>query len=113
MTLAKQGIDVARKIKAIEHLKADLLSTNAQVMQKMLVGDEEELLFAVCEHLLCGYLLAQRCGLDLKRLDRQILERARSEAASGCNLEKWYGDYTNLVHYFLERSGQIGERKLS
>jgi hypothetical protein len=113
MTLAKQGIDVARKVKAIEHLKADLLSTNAQIMQQMLVGDEEDLLCAFSELLLTGYLLAQRCGLDLKKVDRQILEEARSEASSGGNLEKWYGDYTNLVHYFLERSGQIGERKLS
>jgi hypothetical protein len=112
MTLARQEIDVARKVKAIEYLKAELVDNNAQIMYNMLTGDEDELLDAISDLVLTAYILARRCGLDFAKLDLQVLEKARSKSENRDNLEKWYGDYTGLIHYLLERSGQVGERKL-
>ncbi len=109
MTLAKQEIDVARKIKAIEYLKAQLVGNNAQVMFQMLEGGEEEIISATADLLLTGFILARRCGIDYARLEREILDKARHAAQQRENLEKWYGDYTNFVHYLLARTGQLPE----
>lgn len=112
MTLAKQEIDVARRVKAIEYLKAELVGNNAKLMYKMLSADEEEILSALGDLILTGYILARRCGLDLGKLDHEVLEKARGQAAARADLEKWYGDYTSLIHYLLERSGQVGGKLL-
>ena len=112
MTLAKQEIDVARKVKAIEYLKAQLVGTGAQVLFSLLEGEEQEILASLADLMLTGFILAKRCGVDFAQLDRQLLAKAREHAQSRGELEKWYGDYSSLVRYLLERSGQIGEGKI-
>ena len=114
MTLAKQEIDVARKVKAIEYLKAQLVGNGAQVFFSLLEGEEQR-----DPRLPCGFNAywlhpgqTLRCGFCAA--GQAALAKAREHAQSRGELEKWYGDYSSLVRYLLEpqRADRRGENTL-
>ncbi len=96
-------LDIARNIRTIEWLKAELVSRVGFLLQAMLKDREEEITEALAGIMISSYLLGSRLGVDFGRLDKKVLGKVRANALGGHEIEKWYGDFSALLEHLRER----------
>lgn len=95
--------DIAKNIRVIEWLKADLLTLLSSLFKGMLRGSEEKLLDALSGIILTCYVLGRRLGLTFSRIDVAVEAKLRQGIKESHEVEKWYGDLSLFLAYLVDR----------
>lgn len=102
--LAPSGdnMDITRNIKLIEWLKCELLSGVAsfnQLLYKGKQGSHEALTDVIASIILVSYLLARRLGITFASVDLKIQNKIKLGITEEHEIEKRYGDLSELSAY--------------
>lgn len=96
MSLADTQLDIARNVRSIEKLKAELLRGMADLSAAMVENEEAGIQTALATILLNSYILARRLGISYHRLDAALDKEIRHAVDQDSEIERWYGDYSRL-----------------
>lgn len=99
----EQDTGIAKNIRVIEWLKADLLTSLSALFKGMLRGSEEHLTDALASLIITCYVLGRRLGLGFSRLELKIEAKLRQSIEEDHELERWYSDLSTLLTYLLEK----------
>ncbi len=99
MSVFNQGIDIARNIRVIEWLKAELLGTAAALFKAMVKNSEEAIEDALASIIITVYVLARRVGINFPQLDIRVESKLKNAIKEKHEVEDWYGDLTALLRY--------------
>jgi len=94
---------IAKNIKIVEWLKADLLTSLSALFKSMLRGSEDLILDALASLVITCYVLGRRLGISFPRLDLKIESKLRQGIDENHEVEKWYGDISNLLNYLVDK----------
>lgn len=94
---------IAKNIKIIEWLRADLVTSLATLFKAMLKGSEDLILDALASLVMTCYILARRLGLNFSRIDLKVEEKLRQGIDENHELEKSYGDISSLLNYLVDK----------
>ncbi len=94
---------VAKNIRVIEWLKADLLASMAVLFKAMVKGSEDLLMDALSSIVITCYLLGRRLGINYSQLDLKIEAGLRDGIDDKHKVEEWYGDLSGLLEYHLDK----------
>lgn len=103
MLPSQQENAIARNIKLIEWLKADILSSLSALFKSMIKGKEDQMLDALASLVMGCYVLGQRLGISFARLDTKIEAKIQDSIVEGHEVEKWYGDLSSLRGYLTNK----------
>lgn len=95
--------DIARSLRTIEFLKAEMVGAVAGLLRAMVRGTEEAMADALASLVISAYVLGRRVGISFGRLDRRIHTRLHQLLDEGHEVERWYGDLSLLVRHLGER----------
>jgi len=99
----EQDIGIAKNIRVVEWLKADLITSLSVLYKGMLRGSEERLQDALAGLIITCYVLARRLGFSFARLELKIETRLRQSIEEDHELERWYSDLSALLGHLLEK----------
>ncbi len=94
---------IAKNIKVVEWLKADLLTSTSALFKSMLRGSEDRSLDALASLVITCYVLGRRLGLNFSRLDLKVEAKLRQGIDEEHEVEKWYGDLSTLLNYMVDK----------
>ncbi|MCX7571813.1 MazG-like family protein [Tumebacillus sp. DT12] len=92
----QKDMDIAKNIRMIEWLKAELLDSVSGLYRGFLKGSETVLLDSISNIVVFAYVLARRCGIQFHELDRSVLSKVEKSIELGHQAEEWYGDLSGL-----------------
>jgi hypothetical protein len=92
-------IDIARNVRAIEWLEAELVYGTGSLLHALIKNNEENALDNMAAIVISTYLLSRRLGHGFARLDAKILARLKSSLEQDHELEQWYGDIAELIQH--------------
>lgn len=98
-----QDTGIAKNIRVIEWLKADLLTSLSVLYKGMLRRNEEHLQDALAGLVITCYVLARRLGFGFAKLESKVETRLRQNIGEDHELERWYGDLSALLGHLLEK----------
>jgi hypothetical protein len=99
MKTSNQDIDIAKNFKVIEWLKSELLSQISILYRAMIQTGEETVLEALANVIVSAYLLGKRMGIGFAHIDSKVEAKVKANIDSQHEIEKWYGDFSNLFYY--------------
>lgn len=97
-----KNVDVTKNIKMIEWLKSELLSAIALLFETLTMGiknSQDKTLDILANLILITYLLARRLGITYEKIDSKIRDKAKLGRIEEHNIEKWYGDLSDLIKH--------------
>jgi len=97
-----RDIDIAKSVKITEWLKSELVDSVATLFKALLKADKNTAGEALSAIIIVAYLLARRIGLTYDTIDLNIQNRLSLSINNSHEIEKWYGDLTNLIRH-MER----------
>ncbi len=103
MEASKGQIDVAKSIRVIEWLKAEMLGSVASLFKSMVNGGEELIADCLAGIIMTAYVLGKRVGIAHTLIDQRLKEKVSAAIRDGHELEEWYGDFTSLSRYLEGR----------
>lgn len=95
--------DIARNIRVVEWLKADLITSLSALYKSLLRGSEERILDALSGIIVTCYVLGRRMGFNFSRIDVAVEAKLKKGIEESHEVEKWYGDLTMLLAYLVDR----------
>lgn len=99
MSSFDQEIDIARNLKTVEWLKSELVSSLANLFKALIRGHEEPILESLANIIVATYLLGKRVGINFSKVDLKVESIVKMNIQEEHEVEKWYGDLSNLLHY--------------
>lgn len=94
---------VAKNIRVIEWLKADLLTSISVLFKAMVKGSEDLLMDALSSMVITCYLLGRRLGINYSQLDLKIEAKLKEGIDNKHEVEEWYGDLSGFLEYHLDK----------
>lgn len=94
-----RDFDIAKNVKVIDWLKAELVGSVAALLKAMVKGSEGLILECITGILITTYLLGKRLGMSYARIDLNMKTKLRDSVMKGHEVEKWYGDLSSLLKY--------------
>ena len=104
--MAKVELDIARNVRTIEWLKAELVGGIGSLFKALIKDSEESILDSLANVVVACYLLGKRLGVGFSRLDLKVEQKVTANINKVHEIEKWYGDFTALQYYLAERHGE-------
>ena len=95
--------EIAKNIRVVEWLKADLITSLSALFKSMLRGSEERLLDALSGIIVTCYVLGRRLGLTFASIDTAVESKLRQGIKESHEVEKWFGDLTLFLTYLVDR----------
>ncbi len=102
MTSSGDKLDITRNMRLIEWLKCEMLSGIASFYQLMLKGSrgsQEAVTDVIANIILVAYLLGRRMGITFAAIDMKIHSKIKLGVTEQHEVEKWYGDLSELARY--------------
>jgi len=99
MSSFDQEIDIARNLKTVEWLKTEQVSSVANLFKALIRGQEEPILESLANVIVATYLLGKRVGINFSKVDLKVESIIKMNIQEEHEVEKWYGDLSNLLHY--------------
>ncbi len=96
---AAPEIDIARNVRAIEWLEAELVHESGSLLHALVKNSEEAALDSLAAVVISAYLLSRRLGYGFTRLDATVRARLQSSLEQEHELEQWYGDISEYLQY--------------
>lgn len=103
MEASKGQIDVAKSIRVIEWLKAEMVGSVASLFKSMVNGGEDLIADNLAGIIMTAYILGKRVGIAHIRIDQKLKEKVSASIKGEHELEEWYGDLTSLSRYLEGR----------
>lgn len=91
--------DILKKVRVIEWLKAELLSSVAELFKALIKGTEHTIIDAAVNVIIITNILARRMGIDFERIDTEVQRRLNQNIQQGHEVEKWFGDLSAYAEY--------------
>jgi MazG-like family len=104
MSSNNPDINIVKNVRTIEWIKAEIVSGVGALFKAMVKNNEEMILDSLAALVMSCYFLGKRLSIPFNKLDAKIAERLESSQLQEHEIEEWYGDVTNLEHYFKERN---------
>lgn len=102
MNSKTRDVDIVKNLKVIDWLKAELISSVGALFRAMVKGSEALILDCITGIIITTYVLGARVGIPFSRIDLNVKARLRDDGMKEHEVEKWFGDITNLRHYMEE-----------
>lgn len=97
-------VDIARNIRTIEWLRAELTGGMASLFRAMFKGSSELILDALAGIVMTTYLLGRRLGISFTRLDEHLTRKLAEHIEEPHELERGFGDFSALKTYIEDKS---------
>lgn len=95
---------IARHLKVLDWLKAELVGGVAALFKAMALGGVEAIADALSTIVLSTYVLGRRLGVSYAQLDIRVAARSRELAEDGHEVERSYGDLSALHQHFEDHA---------
>lgn len=92
-------LDIARNVKALEWVKAELVNALSGLFQALLKGDKEMIIDNLALLVINSFLLLKRMGISFGQLELRVYDKTACFLREGHKLEEWYGDLSALKNY--------------
>lgn len=92
-------MDIAKNIKAVEWVKADLVDSLGNLFKNMVKGSMDTIVDSLALIIINCFLLVKRLGLSFGQLDIRVWEKTSALLEEGHPLEDWYKDLSSLKTY--------------
>ena len=99
----RQDVDIARNRKTIEWLKAEMTGAIAALFRAMVNVNSDRMLDSLAALVLNSYLLGKRIGFQAEKIDQAILAKLTENIDKGHEIEKWYGDLSDLQRHLTSK----------
>lgn len=102
----EKDINIIKNLRTIEWLKAEQLSSVAELFQLLNYGKEDskdEILDIISNTILISYLLGKKLGINYDKMDVNIQKKLKLSLASEENKEEWVEDLSGLLTYFKDK----------
>lgn len=99
MKAKNKELDIARNLKTIEWLKAELLDSVALLFKALLQKGNDVMRDAASSIVIITYLLAGRVGVNFSALDQAVREKLRNSIKDSEEIGNWSGDISELYEY--------------
>lgn len=103
MESSKGHIDVAKSIRVIDWLKAEMVGSVASLLRSLVNGGEDLIADCLAGIIMTAYVLGKRVGIAYPKVDQRLKERVASGIRDGHEIEDWYGDLSSLQRYLEGR----------
>ena len=100
-----KDINIIKNLKTIEWLKAEQLSSVAELFQLLNYGDEdskEEIIDIISNTILISYLLGKKLGINYESMDANIQKKLKLSLTGENGREEWVKDLSELLSYFMD-----------
>lgn len=104
MSSNNPDLNIVKHVRTIEWIKAEIVSGIGALFKAMVKNSEENIIDSLAGLVMGCYFLGKRLGIPFHKLDVKIEQRLQSSQLQEHEIEEWYGDVTNLQHYFKERN---------
>lgn len=97
-----RDMDIIKNIRTVEWLKSELLTSLAYLYELLIKGEDdnkEELSDIIANIVLLSFLMSKRVGLNYEDIIISIEKKIKMKIREGHNLEKWYGDLSELLEF--------------
>ena len=105
--IKEKSFSVSKNLQAVDMIKAEILSEVSHLYQTMAYYDETESYDSVensiATIIAMDYILARRLGLSFSAVDEKIRDLAEMAAENGHELEKSFGDMSELSRHIKKR----------
>ncbi|MDR1701174.1 MAG: MazG-like family protein [Sporomusaceae bacterium] len=92
--------EILRNLRLVEGLKADLVTSVAEVYQAMAQNrPQEEVVENLAQTIIGAYVLGRRLGIDYERLDEIVIGKIGHNIAKNTQAENWFGDLSQLKRH--------------
>jgi len=91
--------DIAKNIKTIDWLKAEMLVTLGNIYRSMAKGNEDPRVSDFANLVIETYLLGRRLGINYVDLDDVLEENLKENIKNNHQIEQWYGDFSSLLNH--------------
>ncbi len=92
-------IDIAKNLRTIEWLKAELLDGIALLFKSLLRTSSDVVSDILASIIMISYILASRLGLNFHTIDAKIKQKLGKQISEEHEIEEWYGDLSRLLRY--------------
>ncbi|MGR6837301.1 MazG-like family protein [Syntrophomonas erecta] len=99
MTGRGREIDIAKNLKLIEWLKAELIDAVGALFKGLLRSGADVVVDALATIIVVAYILGHRVGINFYTVDAKIKEKLTKGIDESHEVEQWYGDLSRLVDY--------------
>ncbi len=100
--MKNKDIDIIKNMKTVEWLKAQLLSTIANLYTTLANGEEntrENLEDIISNLILESLLLGKRLGLSYEGMESALRDNIKLNLIEEHKIERWYGDLSILLEF--------------
>ena len=95
--------EIVRKLRLIEWLKAELVGSVSRVFHALAKGAEQPAADAMASVIVNCYVLGKRLGIDFPQMDEAISTRLEQNIKQETEVEKWYGDMSELRRHLRQK----------
>lgn len=99
----RQDVDIARNLKTIEWLKAEMAGGIASLLRAMVSGNSDRMLDSLSALIINGYLLGKRIGFQYEQIDQTVHSKLTDNINKEHEIEKWYGDLSDLLKHLTSK----------
>jgi hypothetical protein len=104
MSSNNPDFNIAKNVRIIEWLKAEIVTGIGSLFKSMIKNNEEAILESLAWLITGCYFLGKRLGFSYTKIDAKIEQQLGSSAMQDHEIEEWYGDVSNLHYYFKEKN---------
>ncbi len=104
MSSSNPDFNITKNVRIIEWLKSEIITGIGTLFKSMIKNNEEAILESLAWLITGCYFLGKRIGYPYAKIDAKIEQYLSSSSLQNHEIEEWYGDVSNLQHYFKERN---------
>lgn len=92
-------LDIAKNLKMVDWLKAELVESVAELFKALLKKGNDAVADALAGIMIICYLLGQRVGVSFLSVDAKIKEKLRISVDNSLDSDSWIKELTSLLVY--------------
>jgi len=96
---SKTQVDIAKNLRTIEWLKAELVESVAALLKSLLKAGDEAVSDCLATIIITTYILGKRVGVNFQYIDFKVESTLKLSINEAHEVEKWYGDLSALLAY--------------
>lgn len=97
------NVHIAKNIKVIEWLKAEIIEHIGAMFKGIFNGKESVIIDSMASLIIAIYVLARRLGIPFHKLENAVMDKLQDHKVEGHEIEDWYGDLSVLEQYMNKR----------
>jgi len=103
LRVRNKELDIARNLKMIDWLKAELIDAVAELFKSLLKAGNEAVCDALATIMILSYLLGQRAGVSFASIDQRVRNKLHISLEDSLGGEDWQDNLSELLVY-LEKT---------